>query len=63
MALSAKWKATIWYILTIIFAIFGIVWTWATKGEPQWWALAVSIVGMVVSAAFGISFTPPKPPV
>ena len=62
MALSVKWKATIWYILTIVFAIFGIVWTWATHGEPQWWALAVSVVGMVVSAVFGITFTPPKPP-
>jgi hypothetical protein len=61
--MNPKWKATIWYILTIIFAIFGIVWTWASAGEPAWWAIVVSLVGMAASAVFGIIFTPPKPPV
>jgi uncharacterized membrane protein YfcA len=60
--MNPKVKATIWYVLTIIFAAFGIIWTWASGGEPAWWAIVVSVVGMVVSAVFGISFTPPKPP-
>jgi uncharacterized membrane protein YfcA len=60
--MNPKVKATIWYVLTIVFAIFGIVWTWATHGEPKWWAIVISLVGMVVSSVLGITFTPPKPP-
>jgi len=60
--MNPKVKATIWYVLTIVFAIFGIVWTWAAHGEPTWWAIVISLVGMVVSSVLGITFTPPKPP-
>lgn len=59
--MNPKVKATIWYVLTIIFAGFGIAWTWASGGEPAWWAIVVSVVGMVLSSAFGIAWTPPKP--
>ena len=59
--MSPKVKATIWYGLTAIFAVFGIVWTWA-GAEPAVWPTVVSLVGVVCSVVLGITFTPPKPP-
>ena len=59
--MSAKWKATIWYVLTAIFAVFGIIWTWV-GAEPAVWPTIVSLVGVVCSVVLGITFTPPKPP-
>jgi hypothetical protein len=58
--MNPKVKATIWYVLTAVFAVFGIVWTWT--GAPSVWPTIVAIVGTVASAVLGITFTPPAPP-
>ena len=59
--MNPKIKATLWYGLTAVFAVFGIVWTWA-GAEPAVWPTIVSLVGTVASAVLGITFTPPTPP-
>ncbi len=58
--MSDVWKARIFYILTILFGGFGLVWTFFA--EPAWYVQGAALVCMVASAVLGYTYTAPKPP-
>jgi hypothetical protein len=53
-------KNTIWWGVTAVSAIFGIVWTWAPT--PVWWPTVLAIVGVVVPIVINKPWSQPQIP-